>query len=737
MSEISVQCSHCGVKLKLKDTSKIGKTVPCPKCKKPFVVQAPAEDEFDFSFDDTEAVAETAPVAAPRSKAKSKKKGKSGPSGSKAGLFIGLGALALLVLTGVGLWAAGVFSRGEPEAVAQQPNSTPPAAAHSGAPTTPPAHAGAPATPPAHGGAAAATPATATAMVPASTPSGSASTAAATPAPASTTGGALSTAWLPDDCEVLVHVRVADILATPLLKNVLANPQVQQQLAQAVEQMGIAPADVESVTLGVPALTRGLIQGMNSGQSEQEFTESIGRRAVAVVRTRRPIDAPALKLDQRGEAASHAGKPYYRLAPPEDPGTLMAVAFVEPATVLLGQEPSVQEALSRGAGSGTHARFSFVDPTAQLLVVLAPHEFDASWASLASSGAQPPPPLVPLKDFYDRGARAAAVELSLAGGLRLAAAVNAADSDSGDRLHEELQALIPQAQGQAAMMANQPGPQQVVVGMVRPLLDRLATSRDGQVARLTTSLTEPELQQMGGVATAMLLPAVLQGRTAARRAQASNNLKQIALALHNHHDLHKSFPSGTRVVPGLAVEERVAWTADLLPFFDQDALHKQIDFTQGWKSDRNATVLRTPMTVFLNPGAPQVLDSDDAVTQYVGLAGLGEDGPTLPVTSPRAGVVAYDRATSMANIRDGTSNTAMISEVSDGFGPWAAGGRPTLRALTAKPYINGPDGIGGPFEGGFHIGLADGRVHFVSQDIDPTVLEALLTINGGEKVDDF
>jgi hypothetical protein len=273
--------------------------------------------------------------------------------------------------------------------------------------------------------------------------------------------------------------------------------------------------------------------------------------------------------------------------------------------------------------------------------------------------------------------------------------------------------------------------------MVRPLLDRLATTRDGNVARLTTSLTDPELQQIGATATAMLLPAVLQGRAAARRAQSSNNLKQIALALHNHHDLHKALPSGTRMVPGLAVEERVAWTADLLPFLDQDALHKQIDFTQGWNSDRNATVLRTPVTVFLNPGAPQVVDSDDPVTQYVGLAGLGEDGPTLPVTSPRAGVFAYDRATSMAQIRDGTSNTAMISEASDGLGPWAAGARPTLRALTAKPYVNGPDGIGGPYEGGFHIGLADGRVHFVSQDIDPTVLEALLTINGGEKVGDF
>ena len=48
MSEaITVLCPSCKASLKLKSRSAVGKRVPCPKCKKPFVVQAPAADEVD------------------------------------------------------------------------------------------------------------------------------------------------------------------------------------------------------------------------------------------------------------------------------------------------------------------------------------------------------------------------------------------------------------------------------------------------------------------------------------------------------------------------------------------------------------------------------------------------------------------------------------------------------------------------------------------------------------------
>ncbi len=109
----------------------------------------------------------------------------------------------------------------------------------------------------------------------------------------------------------------------------------------------------------------------------------------------------------------------------------------------------------------------------------------------------------------------------------------------------------------------------------------------------------------------------------------------------------------------------------------------------------------------------------------------------MPVNHKRAGAFGYNRTTKIANFRDGTSNTVMVSEASQDFGSWAAGGTDTLRALTQKPYINSPDGIGGPFTGGCNMLLGDVSVRFVSENIDPSLMGALSTIAGGESVGDF
>lgn len=237
------------------------------------------------------------------------------------------------------------------------------------------------------------------------------------------------------------------------------------------------------------------------------------------------------------------------------------------------------------------------------------------------------------------------------------------------------------------------------------------------------------------VAAALLLPAVQQAREAARRTQSRNNLKQIMLALHNYHDVNQSFPEGTHPNEKLKPDERLSWITNILPYLDQAPLYNDIEFEDGWEDEVNELPLMTVVPMLHNP-SNAIGDSDYATTHYVGLAGLGEDGPELPVTSPKAGVFAYNRATRIRDIRDGTSNTIAISDATDP-GPWGAGGHATIRALTEKPYINGPDGIGGPHQGGIQVGMCDGSVRFISENIDDSVLEALITIRGGEAVGNF
>lgn len=286
--------------------------------------------------------------------------------------------------------------------------------------------------------------------------------------------------------------------------------------------------------------------------------------------------------------------------------------------------------------------------------------------------------------------------------------------------------------------------------VARPLFPNLCMCTvDDEGIHWTTRGSLPSLPLLGssgggggvasvGVLTALLLPAVQQARSAARRAQSKNNLKQLGLALHNYHDANGNLPPGTHPNEKLEPGERLSWMAKVLPFVGQGAIHDKIDFDKAWNDEANQKWAKRSIQVFQNPAADrQTTDDGYPVTHYVGIAGLGEDAPTLPATSNKAGAFGYNRKTKFRDVKDGLSNTLAITEASGDFGPWAAGGKPTIRAFTKKPYINGPDGIGGPWGNGMNAMMLDGSVRFISKDVDPEVLEALSTINGGERVGDF
>src|ERR1700683_2777381 len=75
----------------------------------------------------------------------------------------------------------------------------------------------------------------------------------------------------------------------------------------------------------------------------------------------------------------------------------------------------------------------------------------------------------------------------------------------------------------------------------------------------------------------LLLPAVQKVREAAARAKCQNNLKQIALGLHNYHDSHGTFPKCS-AQQGVNLPN-VGWHVFILPYIEQPALYSQIDTT--------------------------------------------------------------------------------------------------------------------------------------------------------------
>src|SRR5919112_1998339 len=71
----------------------------------------------------------------------------------------------------------------------------------------------------------------------------------------------------------------------------------------------------------------------------------------------------------------------------------------------------------------------------------------------------------------------------------------------------------------------------------------------------------------------LLLPAVQKVREAAARAKCSNNLKQLALGLHNYHDVNGTFPPGAANVNATSI----GWNSYALPHIEQDAMWKQMN----------------------------------------------------------------------------------------------------------------------------------------------------------------
>lgn len=234
------------------------------------------------------------------------------------------------------------------------------------------------------------------------------------------------------------------------------------------------------------------------------------------------------------------------------------------------------------------------------------------------------------------------------------------------------------------------------------------------------------------VLIALLLPAVQQAREAARRTQSMNSHKQLAIAEHNYHDTHRSFTPATIPNKSLKTNERLSFHVSLLPYYGDVGLYNKIKQKEKWNSTANAALAKTRIQTLLNPSHPQSMVNDYATTHYVGLTGVGKE------PSKRPGLFANnDEGLKIANIVDGTTNTIMMIDVKSKLGPWAQGGNGTARPLTQKPYINGKDGIGSYHKGGCVASFADGHVRFLSENIDPTVLENLVQYNDGKVVPRF
>jgi prepilin-type N-terminal cleavage/methylation domain-containing protein len=186
-----------------------------------------------------------------------------------------------------------------------------------------------------------------------------------------------------------------------------------------------------------------------------------------------------------------------------------------------------------------------------------------------------------------------------------------------------------------------------------------------------------------GLLISLLLPAVQQVRQAAARLQSQNHLRQLGLALHGYHDAEGMFPpgyqSGRWGGPAVTVDTAPGWgwAAFLLPYLEQEALHRQIRWDLPcWDPSQAAAVSRT-IPVFLCPGAPNadptmtVRDASGAALAVFGrchyVANNGQpESWAYPLADlgqlPGIGPFYRNSRTRIATVQDGLSNTVFLGE---------------------------------------------------------------------------
>lgn len=255
-----------------------------------------------------------------------------------------------------------------------------------------------------------------------------------------------------------------------------------------------------------------------------------------------------------------------------------------------------------------------------------------------------------------------------------------------------------------------------------------------------------------GLLVAFLLPAVHSARETARQTQCKDNLHQLGMGLLNYYESNASFPQGCVGNPDLPPEKRWDWYLSIGNYV-QHYGHPLIDYNRTWDAPgvqplmmhiwENGTgkdydaPLR-PLLLITCPSGNEVNHNfGHPYTDYVGIAGVGSDGPLLARDHPRAGMWAYEAVTSIGDCRDGQANTLFIVETSSNRGCWSAGGTATVRSVVEANQL--PIGSGRQF-GGMHPGGAmalfvDGHVSFLSESIDITPFQHAATIAGADDVD--
>ncbi|AWM36467.1 putative major pilin subunit [Gemmata obscuriglobus] len=287
----------------------------------------------------------------------------------------------------------------------------------------------------------------------------------------------------------------------------------------------------------------------------------------------------------------------------------------------------------------------------------------------------------------------------------------------------------------------------------------------------------------------LLLPAVQKVREAAARMSCSNNLKQLALAAHSHHDAlgglppgsfgpmtgDYNFPSGW-ADPSLGAAVpwgHFSWAVPVLPYVEADNLYNRFNLNVPayasaiWENGANRGPAGNTANQFACTNAPKVFRCPSArpagnpneMKDYAMNASSGSDNCCAERMTQQNGIGWVNSKVRMTEVTDGTSNTFLFLEkaawanqswldANQGANHFAWVHHPTQGMVTAREYGGGTPfppnatvynnrAAVGSHTNGVLAAWVDGRVALVNNNIDFNAYQWMFTRAGGEVLPNY
>ena len=483
--KVSIECPACAAKLNLSDSSKLGKKIRCPKCSEVFVAEAPDdelfEDDDDLFEDDME---EDDDQPAPSSSKKrgsatgkepakgakkGTKKGAPPPSGPNVPLIIG-GVVGLLALVGGGLYFSGIFN--------SKPLPTAPATAVAPMPAL-----AAPMQPPA-------------------------------PPPQMTAAEKmLGLRWMSAETDLLIHLKVAEVFAAPLLKGPLSDPSVTAAQKEFETNVGLKPTEIESISLGLIGLANAitkasppsLMNGFGLGGPSVPAVAPEDQHFIMVVKTRKPID---LKVDAQqfpaGSIKELNGKSYLDIPSANAASASGGVWSPDSTTVIFATTKELMATMQRGETVIPRKEFAAIDHLPQLVLagIVPPPKTDGTQLPPGMSAGMVDP-----KDLAN--IRMVNLGLSVKGGFELKLAATSTNPESAKKLKTEVDNGVSQLRPLFDLYKTTAPP--VIADLGEMLLTSLKIEEQSETVKVSLGVPDSAQGQLEQLPAIVMLMAMSGG----------------------------------------------------------------------------------------------------------------------------------------------------------------------------------------------------------------------------------